>query len=302
MRWYSNPAVQQALASAMQGREVIWAQFPNSGDKAFWVRRTQVKNEHSIEYWTTALNREFNSIGIFIGSNIINWEAVDIQPPPLRAKSFTRHDYTDVWKQYLTPEGCAERGLDWNDIWVSKTLVFDFDSPLNPMKSFHKADQVSRYLHEQGCTPYMVFSGSKGFHIHLNREDSERLVGFKLSEYSNLKDPLKKIGQLYAQTVVDICKEAGISYDNEDRSPNFRQGIVRCPYSVHPKTGQIVFPLDAKNLADLRKHESLTIEEIAKVLHPWDINCQSYIAKDYDKTFITPEYKMISRGLPAWSE
>lgn len=300
MRWYSNFAVQEGLASVMENREVIWAQFPNSGDKPFWARRTKATSPHSVEYWTTALNREFNSIGIFIGSNLINWDAMDLEPPALRAKTFTRKEYADIWNQYLTPEGCAERGLDWEEIWVSKTLVFDFDSPANPMKSFHKADQVARYLKSKGYTPHMVFSGSKGFHLHLGREDSEKLVGFKLAEWSHLADPLKKIGRLYAEKVVEICNAAGISYDNEDRSPNFRQGIVRCPYSIHPKTGQIVWPLDASNLKKLRPHKKLSVTEIARILHPWDIEPQSFIAKDCEKTFITPEYLIAKRGMPQW--
>ena len=99
----------------MENREVIWAQFTNSGDKPFWVRKTKVKNEYSVDYWTTALNRDFNAISMFIGSNVINWDAVDIEPPPLRSKEFSRHQFAKVWKQYLTPQGCAERGLNWED-------------------------------------------------------------------------------------------------------------------------------------------------------------------------------------------
>jgi len=302
MRWYSNHAVQCGLSKVMEGREVIWAQFPNSGDKPFWARRAKVTSAHSVDYWTKALNRDFNSLGVFIGSNIINWEAMDIEPPALRAKSFSRQDYAKVWKEYLIPKDCELRGVRWEDIWVSKTLVFDFDSPLNPLKSFHKADKVSRYLSKQGYTPFIVFSGSKGFHIHLGREDSEKLVGFKLADFADHADPLKKIGRLYADKVVEICSHAGISYDNEDRSPNFRQGIIRCPYSIHPKTGQIVWPLSVKNMRDLRKHDNLSVIEIAKILHDWDIDCQSKIAKDYDITYITPEYKVENRGLIAWQE
>ena len=126
------------------------------------------------------------------------------------------------------------------------------------MKSFHKADKLCRYLTELSCTPHMVFSGSKGFHVHLDIEDSERMVGFKMADWVEHKDPLKVIGKHYAETVVRLCNEAGVSYANEDRSPNFRQGIVRCPYSIHHKTGQIVWPLDGKNLADLRLHDNLS--------------------------------------------
>tara|TARA_S200002703_G_scaffold52259_1_gene45287 strand:+ start:2548 stop:3453 length:906 start_codon:yes stop_codon:yes gene_type:complete len=301
MRWYSNKAVQEGIASVMENRESIWAQFPRSGDAPFWARRTKVTGHASVDYWTKTLNRDYNSIGAFIGSNIINWNAMDREPPPLRSKQFSRKQYAEIWKQYLTPEGCAERGLDWEDIWVGKTLVFDFDSPLNPMKSFHKADKLARYLKSLGYAPMVVFSGSKGFHVHMTKEDSEKAVGFKLADWKHLTDPLKKIGKLYAEKVVKLCEEAEVSYANEDRSPNFRQGIVRCPYSIHPKTGQIVWPLNGANLRALRKHKELSVIEIAKVLHPWDIPVQSFMAEQ-ELTFITPEFKISSRGMPFWEE
>ena len=69
MRWYSNHAVQTGLSLVMQNREVIWSQFPNSGDKPFWARKTKVTSPHSIEYWTTALNRNFNPM---FGINIFH--------------------------------------------------------------------------------------------------------------------------------------------------------------------------------------------------------------------------------------
>ena len=256
MRWYSNRSVQEEISSMMFNREAIWAQFPRSGDKPFWARRTKVSGYNSIQYWFDTLNGSYNSIGAFIGTNVLNWDAMDLTPPPLRTKGFDRRKFTKVWNQYLTPKGCKERDLVWEDIWVGKSLLFDFDSPNNPLLAFERADKITKYItNELGAKCYMVFSGSKGFHVHVDMEDSLRITGVKFSDFKEEKDPLKKIGKIYADKVVEISEKADVSYANEDRSSNFRQGIVRCPYTIHPKTGQIVWPLDKKNLETLRQYD-----------------------------------------------
>ena len=96
---------------------------------------------------------------------------------------------------------------------------------------------------------------------------------------------------------MELASEAGVNYTTEDRSSNFRQGIVRCPYSIHPKTGQIVWPLDMKSIEKLRSKDNLTIEGVAKTIHRWDIPNQSTIA-ELEYTYITPEFKVKDRGMP----
>ena len=277
----------------MKGREAIWAQYPSSGDKPFWVRRTRAESGSSVKYWVDTLNPEYNSIGAFIGTNIIDWSAIDILPPSLRTAGFSRNQYKKIWNQYLTPRGCEYRGLVWEDIWVGKSLLFDFDNPKRPMVAFQKADMVARYLENKlDAKVFMVFSGSKGFHVHVSVEDSLRITGVVFKEFKDKKDPLKTIGQIYADKVMEIASKAGVNYATEDRSSNFRQGIVRCPYSIHPKTGQVVWPLSEKNRQDLKVAKDLDIMGIAELLHPWDIPCQSHLPDGDIVTYITPEYKL----------
>lgn len=302
MRWYSNLTIQKALAEQMENREVIWAQFPRSKDKPFWARRTHITGANSIDYWLNSLDYEYHSIGIFIGTNIFDWDAMDVTPPPFRTKGFGRKQFTNVWNQYLLPKGCEDRGLVWEDIWLGKSLLFDFDNAENPMVAFHRADKVAKYLTKVlKASCYMVFSGSKGFHVHVSPEDSLRLTGVNFADFKEMKDPLKKIGKIYANKVVEIADAAQVSYADEDRSSNFRQGIVRCPYSIHPKTGQIVWPLSSKNLNDLRELQEASVEEIANILHEWDIPCQSHIPDEGKITYITPEYRVTDRGLIKWN-
>ena len=69
----------------------------------------------------------YEAVGMFIGTNKIDWSQVDQLPPTLRSKGVTRKDYKLIWDEYLTPAGCAEKGLDWSKMWYGKSLVFDFD-------------------------------------------------------------------------------------------------------------------------------------------------------------------------------
>lgn len=297
-RWYSNLEVKKAISEQMQNREAIWMQVAPSRDKPFWVRKSRAESPQSVQYWLDSLGYQYNGVGAFIGTNLIDWEQVDILPPSLRTKGFHRRSYSDIWKEYLIPSKCNDRGLVWSDIWIGKTLLFDFDSPKNPLWAFERADKVATHLtSEYGAECFVVFSGSKGFHVHVGLEDSRRLVGIDWEDYQDHKDPLKVIGQAHADKVVELASEAGVNYTTEDRSSNFRQGIVRCPYSIHPKTGQIVWPLDMKSIEKLRSKDNLTIEGVAKTIHRWDIPNQSTIA-ELEYTYITPEFKVKDRGMP----
>ena len=119
----------------------------------------------------------------------------------------------------------------------------------------------------------LVFSGSKGFHVWLNKEDSYRLVGKTFTDFlpfdAEKKGTAWKLSQVYNDVVVEVFETAtGDSFRLADKSPIQRQGIISCPYSLHWTTGQIVWPLDERNLKDLR---ALPLDsqpsDIAKALH-----------------------------------
>jgi len=300
-RWLGNNAVQGEMASILQNRESAWMQSSPSKDKPFWCRRVRVTSANSIDYWLKTLQWPYYAVGTFMGTNILNWDAMDIQPPPLRAKGNRRAEHKCAWEDYLLPKKCEERGVDWNDIWLGKSMLFDFDHRTQPMLAFDSAMKTASYLvDELGCTPKMVFSGSKGFHVHVNEIEAAELTDCILSDYSTQKDPLRVVGKLYGSVVETIAKAAtNVKFPVEDRSSNFRQGIVRCPYSIHPKTGQIVWPLDDRNIEGLGLlDDKSSIEDIARQLHAWDIPSQSSLVAEGGLTYISPESRCIGRGMP----
>ena len=87
-RWYSNLEVKKAISEQMQNREAIWMQVAPSRDKPFWVRKSRAESPQSVQYWLDSLGYQYNGVGAFIGTNLIDWEQVDILPPSLRTKGF----------------------------------------------------------------------------------------------------------------------------------------------------------------------------------------------------------------------
>ena len=300
-RWLGNSAVQGEMASILQNRESAWMQSSPSKDKPFWCRRVRITSAKSVDYWLNSLQWPYYAVGTFMGTNVINWDAMDIQPPPLRAKGNLRSEHKKAWEDYLLPKKCAERGIDWNDIWVGKSMLFDFDDRNKPMLAFDVAMKTANHLADElGCSPMMVFSGSKGFHVHVNPDEASEIANCTLNDYTDNKDPLRAMGKHYGSVVETIAKDATkVKFPIEDRSSNFRQGIVRCPYSIHPKTGQIVWPLDDRNIEGLGMlKDDASIEDIARQLHAWDIPSQSSLVGDSGLTYISPESRCIGRGMP----
>jgi DNA primase catalytic subunit len=151
----------------------------------------------------------------------------------------------------------------------------------------------------------MVFSGGKGFHIWLTEEDTISLTDYHISEVDDYPaDTLRQLSNIHRDWVKAISQEAlGRELPYLDESPNFRQGIVRCPYSIHHKSGQVVWPLDEKELNILRKYsmeDSLTVNDIAKLIHEWEIPNESPLVTDDNSTWIHPEAEVFERGLPEW--
>ena len=60
-----------------------------------------------VKYWLDTLQWPYYTVGGFIGTNIINWEAMGELPPPLRSPISVRKDYSERWNKILLPNGCG---------------------------------------------------------------------------------------------------------------------------------------------------------------------------------------------------
>ena len=190
MRWLSNNAIQYELSQIMKDREVIWVQYSRSSDKPFWVRRARVNGSDAVKYWLTSLGYPYQSVGSFIGTNIINWDAIPELPPSLRSPNNQRKGYKKKWNDYLLPKKCKELGIIWEDLWVGKSMLFDFDDPENPLEAFDKADKTAGFLKNVlKVKPYMIFSGGIGTGPH----SGSNLMGWDRTEAEIFSERVQSI-------------------------------------------------------------------------------------------------------------
>lgn len=295
--WLDNPVVGSAIYEIAKDREVKW--LVSDGDLEFGIRHARINWSKDTLRWLEILEASTRPVSIFIGTNVINWKIVDVLPPRLReGKGLNkegRENYNKIWNEYTTPEGCEQRGIDFHELWLGKNLVWDIDHETDLMIAFGNAHKIHTYLKEIGYSPTLVFSGNKGFHVWLNYIESAELVGKTLQDVEQ-DDPLRRLGKLYRNKIQEISLTAvGCKLPTLDLAPAQRQGIIRCPYSQHGKTGLVVWPLSDEdiNLLDSQKHlQKLSAKDVAKILHTWDMT--NWSGK---KVPMPPHYTVINRGL-----
>ena len=146
--------------------------------------------------------------------------------------------------------------------------IRNFDHPDIGM-AFDWANAVFELLkNELDLNPQMVFSGGKGFHVWLNHKQSALLAGtslHKLADSGNA-DPLRALGQIYGKKVKEITFEAtGEHHRSLDLSPNYRQGVIRIPYSINKS---IVWPISERERNELSSRSFSRLSEVDKILQP----------------------------------
>ena len=137
-----------------------------------------------------------------------------------------------------------------------KELIFDENLLLDV---YEDATKLTSYLECYGLKPYLVFSGSKGFHVN---------VFFNEMQLTNLSEISKALANSYT-------KELGLHYLDFkvfDRTRAHKR-LQRVQYATHSKTGLITRPLELGTTYD----EMLeTIK--CKKRKPFDFNFHDRVA------------------------
>jgi len=317
MRWLEDPAVQGAISDFARGREVkltVHRSLDKSED--FGFRQQRFRKSDSVGEVLKTLGWPARDVSLFVGTNNMNWTMTRL-PPSLRTRGITGFnkeaiaEYREFWKQTLTREGCEKLQVDYDTIWKGKDLVWDIDLPEHPGAAFGVANEIAKFLEvTHDLHPQIVFSGSKGFHIWL-QADEAKVLAQKVSPhfettYENQNDALRYQSKIYRTVVEAMFDEAttGTSINYLDLAPVQRQGVIRCPYSIHPKTGQVVWPLDAEErlaLENLVKDNfQVTLWEIVSTIHPWT-KTNEIERKDFPEMGIHPFREVWQRGFPMWN-
>ena len=303
-RWYGDHSVQTAIWAIGRDREIKY-QIKKEDDEIIGMRRRRFWGSDAVRLELHGVGADQRPIGVMVSTNRIDWKLLPptLLPPNLRntgqsgyAKS-EMSDYKTTWEALLNPVACENVGIDFYALWWGKDLVWDFDNPKDMKAAFDAAHKVAQYLEEEHkVRPVIIFSGSKGFHVWVKAEEAAKVVGWDMKvDGPNFEDPLREQGRAYSSFVKQTAKTLGLHLPRDDLAPNYRQGMVRCPYSVLEKTGQLAYPLDSKQIKVLENTKTLeNAEHIASLIHPWDT--ESFIGSG-GKSWMPPCSEVHSRNL-----
>jgi len=291
MVWMENLAVQNEIVKVMRNREVMIHKV--FGEKRIIKRRLYASGTDQLK--TILKMYKYNTEGLsfhfYVGSNVIDLKALGM---PKLFKMFS--------PEYRLFKGKWDEVLGNPTYYLEKNMIWDFDDEKQPILAFKEADKLCLWLTDEGYSPMMVFSGSKGFHVWLNEEESYSLVGHTWKDVQEYKEPHKSLGHKYRDSLQDsMMKATGHELRQDDNSPILAQGMIRCPYSIHPKTGQVVYPLDKENLDKIRQlDDNASVIDIAKSIHEWESDAENYLGEDDVKMYHPPMSKVFNRGMPVW--
>lgn len=291
--WLTDKAVQNEIVKVARDREIGMMMAFEKDERPVAFRRLYANgtDQFGIILRMMKYGDSGKRLSFFVGSNRIKIGDMDM---PRLFKMFSPE-----WRAFKTT---WDERVGNASFYFGKNLIWDFDEVQKPMDAFRLADGLCKYLKEQGMSPMMVFSGNKGFHVWLNHEESYEVTQHDFTDFKGKKDNARALGHHYAETVQKVLKEAtGEELEVCDLSPVQRQGLIRCPYSIHPKTGQIVYPLDGENLKVIRGlSPDVSALDIAKAIHPWESESEN--AFDETPLYHPPMSQVFNRGMPIWED
>lgn len=303
-----NLAVRIEMVKIGSGREfkvTRWRHDPLAEDpwRPYGVRHQVVEHSDVLLGWISAMSdKPTDAISVHFGTNLLG-DGLDGRPRLV--DQINSKQVRDEWR------GTWTKRFDSGELVLEgKSLVWDIDDPDDLETAFETADaiaaELSKHVIMPDHAPRVVFSGGKGFHVWIRDEEAVRglcssLVGADVTAMTP-----KKRAAAHREVVKEISRRSiGREIPHLDQAPNHRQGIIRCPYAVHERTGQIVWPLDVDELERLRDGDGIDWSSpvaLAKSIHPWEIPVQSPMAEalGVESTWIHPEASVKDRGMPAY--
>jgi len=271
MEWYSRREIGTAIWHQARHREVKWL-IDDEKVGVFGIRKCRINHSEDTLKWLNILDADKRPTSVYIGTNHINWDAVEL-PPRLREQSSSdwnkeeREKYAELWRTYLDPNII---GIEtYHNIWQGKDMVWDIDDQ-DLGVAWENSYKIFNYLVNLGYSPEIVFSGNKGFHVWLFAEEAEKLCGFNLKTVEQW-DPLRNLGKEYRFQIQKIAILATkMPLYRYDLAPAHRQGIIRCPYSLNGKTGLPVWPLTEEDIKKLNENDFSSPYEVATILFSWE--------------------------------
>ncbi len=143
----------------------------------------------------------------------------------------------EVWNEHLDDEGFC----------VGRDVVYDIDDVYGDDTALTVTAKLAVHLREEYKVENIEvdYSGSKGFHLVVKWPEASKILGYGEEGLSPLQTAAKRSWSAINKSFKDAT---GHRFREADLSPMRRQGIRRCPFSVHPKTNRVMTPLERKHI------------------------------------------------------
>ena len=165
-----------------------------------------------------------------------------LKPPPLRSKKEQQEYQTYIEEFKKWKDEVWNETLDQEGFCTGRDLVWDIDDCYGDMDALTASAKVAELLKTKYGVEFVEidYSGSKGFHVVVPWEHAKAVLNMTEKDLYPLQTCAKRTWGI----VKRIFREAtGEEFREADLSPMRRQGIRRCPFSVHPKTMRVSLPL-----------------------------------------------------------
>ncbi len=178
--------------------------------------------------------------------------------PPRRSPEQHRiyQEYMDNFKKWK--EEVWNEHLDDTGFCTGRDLVYDIDEVYEGQSPLECAAKVAAHLRDEFGVDFveMDYSGSKGFHVVVPWPEADKVLKLGQEGLTPLQTAAKRTWGIVKKTFRDAT---GHEFREADLSPMRRQGIRRCPHSVHPKTNRVMTPLARKHILD--KEGNISFDE-----------------------------------------
>jgi len=254
LEWYEAKSVQYHLRDYSQTRPLIMAY--SQGAKKFFRPILFATTDVAVKWlryfgFPKAYPHIYQSCITFDYSKLPQLppalpNAAMVAPPRRSAEQHRIYsEYMDAFKKWK--DEVWNEHLDDVGFCTGRDLVYDIDEVYEGVSTLGCAAKVAKHLRDEYGVDFVEidFSGSKGFHVVVPWPESDKVLKLGVEGLTPLDRAAKRTWGIVKRTFRDAT---GFEFREADLSPMRRQGIRRCPHSVHPKTNRVMTPLERRHI------------------------------------------------------
>ena len=266
LEWYEAKSVQYHLRDYSQTRPIIMAY--SNGKKKFFRPILFATTDVALK-WMRYFGFPKSYPHIYQSCLTFDYKKISELPPALPnaamvappRRSPEQHkiygEYIDNFKRWK--DEVWNESLDNEGFCTGRDLVYDVDEVYEGASPLECSAKIARYLRDKYDVDFVEidYSGSKGFHVVVPWPQSDKVLKLGVEGLTPLQTAAKRTWGIVKRT---FREATGFEFREADLSPMRRQGIRRCPHSVHPKTNRVMTPMARNHVLDKAGNISFDVD------------------------------------------